>query len=105
MQAGKLRTRIEVQQNTTTTNDVGETVSSWETVKTRWASIIPLTGREYMLAVFAQADISHTIQMRYFPDIDQSYRLKYGTRIFEIASVLNLNERNKTLHLQCKELV
>lgn len=106
--AGKLRQRITIQQpNDTTQNTFGEVVltddSNWTTVDTLWAEIETLTGRELYAAQRIAAEATHKVTLRYYPGIIPKQRVLFGTRIFDVNAVLNIEERNIELHLLCKE--
>ena len=49
--------------------------------------------------------MSHKIRMRYQAGITHKMRVAWGTRLFEIESVLNVGERNREIVLMCSETV
>jgi SPP1 family predicted phage head-tail adaptor len=102
MQAGQLRHQITIQQQSTSLVG-GERVTTWTTVVQTWAAISPLSGREYLNAATVNANVSHRIVMRYQSGIGSAMRVQYGTRVFDIQSVLNIDERNREMHLLCLE--
>ena len=78
--------------------------------------IWPIRGEEYHQAAQTQAAVSHKIQMRWMPLADGTMispkcRLKYYdpelevNRYFEVVSAINIDEKNRTLQLMCKEEV
>jgi SPP1 family predicted phage head-tail adaptor len=83
----------------------GSFVTAWETFATVWASIEPLIGREYFGQQREQATVSHKIRMRHQPGITHKMRVTWGTRLFEIESVLNVGERDRELLLMVSESV
>lgn len=105
---GTMRRRITIQNSTPTQNTSGDMVPSWGTYYTCWAEIQPATGRELMAAAQVQANISHTITIRWpgtSYTISPSMRVLYKSRYFDIQAVINLDERNRTLQLLCLERV
>jgi len=76
LKAGHLDKRVAIEQNTPTTNDIGETVASWSTLATVWASIEPLTGREVLQAQQVQAESTVRIRIRYYSGLTAAHRLK-----------------------------
>lgn len=102
---GNLRHRITIQQISSTQDDYGQPIDEWTDIATVWASIEPITGREFFAADTINSEISHRIRMRYKPGILPSMRVKFKTRYFDIQSVINYNELNTDLQLMCKELV
>jgi len=110
MKAGKLRHRIELQSNAPTQDSYGEPIASWTTDDTVWASIEPLSGRELLRAQEVHAEVTTRIRVRYPGALGASTltaddRIKHGARIFEIAAVINPDERDRELELLCVEAV
>lgn len=70
-----------------------------------WASVEPLSGREYFLARQVNAEATVRVRIRYRAGITPRMRVKYGSRSLEIVSVIDPGERHEELHLMCKELV
>jgi SPP1 family predicted phage head-tail adaptor len=108
MEVGKLNKRIELQLNSEETSayttSFGGLTTTWATASTVWASIRPLSGRELFIAQQAQSDANYEIRIRYYTGLDTFYRIKFGTRYFQILSVLNTDEHNEEMLLQCKEV-
>lgn len=108
MDIGFLRRKIIFQQQASAQNTRGEMVPTWTTYYTCRAGIEPLTGRELLAAMQVQADISHRVTIRWpgaTVTLDPSMRILFGTRYFDINSILNTEERNRTLELLCTERV
>jgi SPP1 family predicted phage head-tail adaptor len=107
MQAGKLRHRLTIQQDSGTTQDAsGQTTSNWTEYKTVWADIQPVSGLERNRANQMQAETSHLISIRYLDGVTTKMRgLFQSDRYFEFLSVLNVGERNIELQIQAKERV
>jgi len=104
MRSGNLKHKIIIQTYSETQNDFGEVVKGWEDFKTAYASITPLSAKEYYKAG-TNAEVSHKIELRYLKDIKPKMRVMFGAREFSIESVLNIREANKTLQLICTEVV
>jgi len=105
MRPGQLRHRISIQTNTPTTNDFNEEVEGWSTDATTWASIEPMSGKELVNAQQVVANITHKIIIRFRSGIAPQQRILFGSRIFNIESVINPEERNRELQLLCTEAV
>lgn len=105
MNPGDLRHRITIQQLIETRNELGEVVQSWQDFATVWAAIEPLRGREYFDSQQINAEVTTRIRIRYRPGIKPKMRAVYGTRIFDIQSVIDIEERHQEIHLMCKEVV
>ena len=104
MRSGNLKKKITVQSYSETQNDFGEIVKGWADFKSTYASIAPLSAKEFFKAG-THAEVSHKVELRYIANIKPKMRVLYGVRVFDIESVLNIREANKTLHLICKEVV
>ena len=105
MRVGRLRHRVELQEATETRGDYGDVTREWSTIATRWAGIEPMSGREIMQADQVNAKLSHRVRMRYDADVTPAKRLKFGSRIFDISSVINRDEKNAELEVLCSEAV
>lgn len=105
MRIGTLRHRITIQNKTTIKDTVGQEKETWVDLATVWASIEPLKGREYFAAHAVNAENTIKIRIRYYPGLKPTHRIKYGTRIFDIQSVINVDERNIEMILMCVEVL
>tara|TARA_Y100000401_G_scaffold117519_1_gene126828 strand:- start:16833 stop:17150 length:318 start_codon:yes stop_codon:yes gene_type:complete len=103
MRAGQLRHRATLQSVTDTASAFGDVSQSWSTVETVWCNIEPLTAREALEAEQIKSRISHKVTLRYRANVSTKNRLVFDSRTFNITSVLNVGERNKTLLLMCTE--
>ena len=104
MKAGRLRHKVLIESETITQDAYGAPTRTWATFATVWASVMPLSGREYFEAGKTMSDVSTRIQIRYGTGITPQMRVKFGTRIYSIVSVINMDERNKEIELFCKEI-
>lgn len=105
MRAGALRHQITIQSATETQNAFGEPAKTWATFATVWAAIEPISGREFYQNRQIGGEISHRVEMRYLSGVTPKMRILYGSRYFDIESVINEKERNVKHILMCKELV
>lgn len=105
MNIGKLRQRITLQKQVNTVNDYGAAVTTWKSVSTVWADVRPISGHEYFAAQQVHSEVTTQIWIRYLPGIVPTMLVKFGKRTLEIVSVLNIQERNISLQLMCKEVV
>jgi len=105
MRAGWLRHRVTIQKKTTSQDSYGAEQETWTNVATVWAGIEPLRGREYIDAQNATAEVTHRVRIRYQSGITPRMRVSFGSRTFEIVSVINVLERNRELELMCREVV
>ncbi|MDW7651312.1 MAG: phage head closure protein, partial [Bacillota bacterium] len=80
-------------------------VEAWVDIGTVWASIEPLSGREFFAAQQVNAEVSTKITLRYKAGIKPEMRVLFAGRVFEILSVINLEEKNIQFVLMCKEVL
>jgi SPP1 family predicted phage head-tail adaptor len=75
------------------------------------ASIEPLSGNELLRAEQFEASLTHRVRTRYYPGVKPHWRIRYDddradiTRVFDIKSVIDPEERHRELELMCEELV
>jgi SPP1 family predicted phage head-tail adaptor len=105
MQAGRLRHRVTVQRATDAIDQYGDQTPTWTSLGTVWASVEPLNGREYFAAAQMQSEVSTRIVIRPISGVTLTPkdRVKFGSRYFDIQSVINRDERNRELQLLCVE--
>lgn len=114
MRAGDLRRRIQFQQRVVTLDSFGQQIANWIDVLTNVpANIEPLSGRELIAAQAVNAEVSHRITVRYHPALANpvttaSMRVIYQaaagvTRYFNLASAMNVDERNRAIELMANE--
>ncbi len=105
MRAGRLRKRVAVQSLSETENGFGQKTKTWSTSETRWAFIEPLSGRELEKARAVRSDVTHRVTMRAGGlTVTPEQRLLFGSRILNIASITNTEERNRELIFMCTEV-
>lgn len=64
----------------------------------------PLSGGKSFLAQQAQSKVTHTITLRYRSGISPHWRIKWGTRVFEIARVIDVEERRRKIEISAIEV-
>lgn len=105
--AGEMRQRVQIQELAETQDEYGQPQKSFGTVYTSWASIRPASGRGLVNSEQLKSVVSHMIIMRYNPELtlDPTYRIKFGTRVFNIEAIVNIAERGKKTVALCSEQV
>jgi len=106
MRAGKLRHRVVIQSKGASRDTYGAEVVTWSTTATVWASVEPLTGREYMDAQQTQAEVSTRIRVRYRSDVTYvpEMRATWDGHTYDIVSVLEVNSAHREVQLMCREV-
>lgn len=105
MNIGKLRHRIVIQAQRNRQSEYGAVVAEWHNLHSVWAEVKPISGRELFAASQIHSEATIQIWLRYIPDIDYTMRIKFGGRLFEIVSIQNWRELNRSILLHCKELI
>lgn len=105
MKSGKLRHSISIEKKVMFRNSFGEEEITYEPFCLAYASIEPIGGREYFLAQQTQAQVDYKFTLRYRSGIRPDFRIVWGERIFNIQSILNMEERNIQLTIYAKEFV
>ena len=89
IEAGKLRHRPMLQRYETTVNlETGDREKAWVDAGPVWASIEPLSAREFIAAAAEQSKVVARIVTRYNPAITAKMRFVYRGRIYNIEGVL-----------------
>lgn len=108
MRAGTLRHTVSIQSRSSTIDAVGDISDSWSTVISARAEIRPLNARELFAAQATQSEVTHQITVRYRPElaapkVAATYRVLFGSRVFDIHGVMNIDERNREIRMLCSE--
>lgn len=107
--AGRYRHQLQIQTFTGTRDATGNfdktNDADWDTdadgnVKGR---VSPLRGRERNESLGVTPEVTHKVEIRYIAGLTPDKRLKFGSRVFSIESVINPEEKNVILELMCKE--
>ena len=109
LDAGKLRHRITFERFDGTVDTYGDPQTHldehWKPVKSVWAAVDPVSGREFYAAQQSQSEVTHKLRCRYTEGIETAMRIRLGTRKFRIISVLDWELRHESLLILAKELV
>lgn len=106
MNPGKLRHRVTLQEYKEVLDQYGTPIDQgWQDVATVWASVEPIQGREYIQLQNTQSELTTRVRIRYRQGITPAIRVLYGTRVFDIQSVIDFEERHIELQLMCIERV
>ena len=101
MRAGRLRHRLALQSRTEVRDAYGASTPTWATQKTVWGAIEPLSGKELFAQNQSQAEGDVRIIIRFYSDIDETWRITNDSIIYVIHSIQNHDERDAMLVLNC----
>ena len=105
MRAGSLDKKVVIEKYSEGSDDFGEVTNTWESFASTYVSIVPLRGREHFSSKGVKSEVSHKIELRYMDGIDSSMRIVYGSRVFNIESVINVREKNRTIEIMATEVI
>ena len=98
-----MRHYIDLQSATASQDGYGEESKVWATDESIFAQIQPLRGQQLLEYQQINAELTHRIIIRHTSNATPEKRIKFGTRIFDINVVRNIDERNIYQELLCKE--
>ena len=107
-QSGRLRKKSTIQNSTDSQDTFGDTVKVWEDFAVvRWASVEPLSGREFFSGQQNTQRIDTRFALSYPPTLQgvkSNMRVVFDGENYNIESALNINQRNKELQLMCTRI-
>ncbi|WP_202444518.1 phage head closure protein [Schauerella aestuarii] len=105
LSSGKLRHRVVIQrQQNTQDPDTGDLTTTWVDLASVWASIEPLSAREFVQSSATQSNITARVTIRYRKGIDATMRILHREKIYGIEGVLADKDSGlEYLTLPCSE--
>jgi SPP1 family predicted phage head-tail adaptor len=103
LHSGLLQNHVDVQRLTLTPDGIGGGTPTWATLYQPWAYIIPVGTWEKLQGMQLESPITHTIFIRYNTDIKVRDRIIHRTRVFNIRSIVDIEEAKTFLELKCEE--
>lgn len=92
------------ERNPGTDDDFTGTVADWEEIGSGFCKIEPVSGQEISESDQMSAQLTHRITTRYQPiGLAARDRVTYGSRTFNLTSVVNVMEENKWLEAMAVE--
>lgn len=107
MRAGRLRHRVELLEPQEGASDgQGGTLPADSLIVSRpFAEVLPLAGREVLIAHQVDPRLTHHVRMRHRPGVTTRLQVRFRGRVFEIASVVDVDEQHRELLLSCVEVL
>lgn len=105
MNPGQFRYKVTLMKLVTTQDEIGNIIEEWQPIRTCWAAIKTVKGQEYFSAAAVQAERTYRFIVRYTPNINETMKINYNGRLFDIQSVLNDDEEKRTLTIIATERV
>lgn len=104
MRAGTLRHVVEVQRPNEVEDEMGEIVPTFSTDSRRRAAIVPLKQEERVEADKVKGVRTHKVVLRHYPDLTSRWRIKFGSRTFDVDGIINPMERGVSTEAVCVEV-
>lgn len=105
MRGGPLRHRVDFEERRETDDPLGGVVLSWLPVFSVWASIEPLTGREFRAGNQVLAEANTLIRVRWSAQVEQvppTWRIVHGSDIYNIAHIAHVKQGRQMVEFLCK---
>ena len=100
---GEMRHRITFQKSTQMDDGYGGGEQIWTDIFSVWASVEPISGREYYEAMAVQHQVTHRIKTRYRSDVTPEMRVTHDGKIYGVESVVDIGMRHRFLEILCRE--
>lgn len=101
---GRLNKRITIETYTQLADSYGETVKTWVTYSTKWASVEPLAMRELIAAKEQASKFEIMFRIKYISGVKPKMRVVYNGENYNIEAVINTLNRNKELQIFCSKV-
>ncbi len=99
----RLKHRITIEMPEEVTDEVGGLTVTWRCFAQVWAEITPRRGREVLEDQRLSTEQSFTITTRYIAGLTTTMRIRYGARVFNIRSIINVDEADAMLEIVAEE--
>jgi SPP1 family predicted phage head-tail adaptor len=100
---GDLRHSVEIERPQQTSDGAGGATVSWVLVARVWAAIWARSAGEAFRLDREAGTASHDVWIRYRTDITPEMRVRFGTRLYNILGVIDVEDRNKFLRCPAEE--
>jgi len=101
--AQRRRHLVEIHNPTETQSASGEVKLAFTVASKEWAAVEPLRSDELLAAAKTDAAATQRVVMRYNPDLTHRSRLKHRGRMLEVVGIVNVDDRDITHELLCRE--
>ena len=102
MRAGQLTQRVSIERRLDTLDELNQPIGQWVSIVTTFASVEPLSGREYFAAAAMQSEITTRVTLRYRPGVTSADRVNHNGKIYGITSVIDHRSDHRSLVLMCR---
>jgi SPP1 family predicted phage head-tail adaptor len=103
MSAGNKAKRIRIEKATMVADSHGTLQPAWSLRCTVWAHERAMSGKEAIAAQQVTAVLSSVWEIWYRTDVSVKDRIRCGSRVLQIESVIDPSDTRKELYLTCSE--
>lgn len=100
---GRLRHHVVVESAAGAPDGAGGEAIAWDAVATLWALVEPVAAGERIVAGHLSSVVTHTVTMRYRPDIAGGMRILHRGRALRVLAVHDPDERRRYSVARCAE--
>jgi len=93
MQAGQMDRRVVIESAGSTLDTFGESIETWSTFATVWASVRVNGGRESFDSDQVIAEGTTTFKIRYLSGMSERMRIVYNSANYDIQSIKELGRK------------
>ncbi|WP_159913035.1 phage head closure protein [Pantoea sp. 18069] len=106
MRAGQLRHFVTLQRNVPTQDpQTGAMLDHWVDFARIWASVEPLSVRDFIAAHASQSAVGHRVTIRFLQGVQPGMRVLHGAAVYRILGALPDKVSGRDfLTLPCEEL-
>lgn len=104
MNAGSLNTLVQIQQQSSVPDELGQPVLTWSTVCTCWADARHLSGIEAAKAGTDASTVKASIRIRFRTGITSSMRVIVGGVVYQIKAVMPDLRQRVFVDLVCEQV-
>ena len=99
-----LRSHLTLETPVDGTDDNGGVTRTYVASAVLWGDITPARASDRFLAGRMEQAITHSIRLRFRPDITGAMRLRLGVRLFFIHGIEDIDERHRFTLCHCEEI-
>ena len=106
--AGRLRQRVQIQSKNNQRDAHGGYTEIYQIDATVWAGIHPISAKELFASQQVDGRVTHRIIIRFFDGLTPDMRfvevLGEASRVFNIISIRNIDERDRSMEVLTQEV-
>lgn len=89
-------------ENENATDEDGFPIEGGKSIKTVYANVRSLRGKEFYQASQVQAQDDKVFYINYIKDLDTKAEIKYKNELYNIISIINIDEANKEYEIRAR---